>query len=381
MLRESHPVCAFLLFLHHLPERLSSFGSHAFSNSALTSVVIPEGITVLPAYCFADSPSLGNVSLPASLNIIDTYAFYGCTALTELPAIPENASVSIYGYAFSGCTALTTLEIPSTVRRISSYAFSGCTGLEVLSLPAELAEIYYGAFSGCTGLRELTIPIRFDTGDIFLSSVSNVESIHYIAGATGVMTDWNLDSNSSSYYYAARVEYFSRNTLKHVDFAEGITHIGSYAFYGLPALQSATLPRSLTSIGENAFSNTADNMVLYGYSGSYAEAYALSHNLVFIALDAEFTPTVTLPASLIEIEEEAFLGSAFTSIRIPEGTVSIGSRSFADCRQLTQIEIPDSVTFIAPDAFEGIERLIVYCENGSKAADYAEEKGYIIIHP
>ena len=62
---------------------------------------------------------------------------------------------------------------------------------------------------------------------------------------------------------------------------------------------------------------------------------------------------VTLPANLKSIEEEAFAGSAFEGVIIPEGCESIGSRAFADCPNLVYIKIPATVTDIAADAFDG----------------------------
>ena len=60
-----------------------------------------------------------------------------------------------------------------------------------------------------------------------------------------------------------------------------------------------------------------------------------------------------LPAGLIEIEEEAFVGLACEAVIIPEGCVSIGSRAFAECERLIYVRIPASVETVAEDAFEG----------------------------
>ena len=67
----------------------------------------------------------------------------------------------------------------------------------------------------------------------------------------------------------------------------------------------------------------------------------------------------TLPADLLYIEEEAFIGTAYEAILIPDGCTSIGSRAFADCKNLLYIRIPASVSFIAEDAFAGSEQAVI----------------------
>lgn len=53
---------------------------------------------------------------------------------------------------------------------------------------------------------------------------------------------------------------------------------------------------------------------------------------------------------------------------------SIGSYAFANCAGLRQLEIPDSVTEIADDAFLGSENLVIYCTKDSFALQYAIEQ-------
>ena len=61
--------------------------------------------------------------------------------------------------------------------------------------------------------------------------------------------------------------------------------------------------------------------------------------------------TLTLPASLTEIEEEAFLGdTSITEVVLPERLEVIGDRAFMDCDNLQAIHIPQSVWSIGQDA-------------------------------
>ncbi len=48
-------------------------------------VTVPEGVTDIPDYAFADCSSLKEVTLPEGLKTIGDYAFLGCTGI-EVPS-------------------------------------------------------------------------------------------------------------------------------------------------------------------------------------------------------------------------------------------------------------------------------------------------------
>lgn len=82
-----------------------------------------------------------------------------------------------------------------------------------------------------------------------------------------------------------------------------------------------------------------------------------------------------LPAELREIGKESFVGIRAEEVVLPQYLQSIGSRAFADNEQLMLVLIPESVVFIADDAFEGCHSL-TFLLNGNNA--YAKE--YAIKH-
>lgn len=98
--------------------------------------------------------------------------------------------------------------------------------------------------------------------------------------------------------------------------------------------------------------------------------------LVILALTllccAAVADTLTLPASLTEIEEEAFLGdTSITEVVLPERLEVIGNRAFMDCDNLQAIHIPASVWSIGQDALP--PQALVICEPYSTAENYAVE--------
>ena len=98
--------------------------------------------------------------------------------------------------------------------------------------------------------------------------------------------------------------------------------------------------------------------------------------LMLFSLGGEaFADTLTLPAELQTIEEEAFYGdTSLDEVVIPEGTTTIGQRAFADSG-LKRIDIPDTVTAIADNAFDGTEDLTVHATPRTYAAEYAKNHG------
>ena len=62
-------------------------------------------------------------------------------------------------------------------------------------------------------------------------------------------------------------------------------------------------------------------------------------------------------------------------IKLHEQLSGIGDYAFADCANLETIYIPDSVTAIGENAFEGVnEKFILMCSFGSYAESYARKK-------
>ena len=88
-----------------------------------------------------------------------------------------------------------------------------------------------------------------------------------------------------------------------------------------------------------------------------------------------FAETVMLSDELLIIEDESFFGdSSIEEVIIPEGTERIGHKAFA-YSGLKTITIPESIMSIEQDAFLGVDGMTIYCSADSYARRFADECG------
>jgi len=107
----------------------------------IADAVIPECVTTLDgssfavttigASAFAGSESLTTLSLPVTLQVIEDYAFAGCTNLTGSIVLPHGLK-SLGTKAFAGCLRLTSLSLPSSLETLGDNALEGCTSLDTV---------------------------------------------------------------------------------------------------------------------------------------------------------------------------------------------------------------------------------------------------------
>lgn len=88
--------------------------------------------------------------------------------------------------------------------------------------------------------------------------------------------------------------------------------------------------------------------------------------------------SVVLPADIKIVEESAFYSSIHAEmLEIPDGCIRINAKAFAQCG-ISCVVLPDSLEYIASDAFDGTEDLEVIAPFGSYAYEWAASKGYHI---
>ena len=134
--------------------RGSSFGNYNYNNT-ITSVSIPNTVTVLENYAFSNTRAMTSISIPNSVTSIGIYAFSTCQELTSI-TIP-NSVTSIGNDAFYSCTSLTAITIPNSVTNFGENVFSGCYNLTSVVIGSAIGSLNTNVFSGCSKLTSITV--------------------------------------------------------------------------------------------------------------------------------------------------------------------------------------------------------------------------------
>ena len=138
-----------------LPDNLKEI-SNAFSGyKKLESITIPDRVSTIGSYAFADCTSLTSITLPDSVTSIGEGAFSYCTSLTSI-TLP-NSAATIYRYAFGNCTSLTSITIPENISDLDDMVFKGCTSLKTVNwnaIKVNYADDFSveGIFTDCTNI-------------------------------------------------------------------------------------------------------------------------------------------------------------------------------------------------------------------------------------
>lgn len=315
-----------------IPNTLEQIGSYAFSSAYGLKKVTIQSKTIGES-AFLNCIGLTEVLLEGVITIGHD-AFSGCESIKEI-VIPDSVTV-IGESAFSYCIGLETIKISAGLKELTFNVFKGCSRLKVLELPEGLEKcyiaceglesivipksLYYFHIDGaiCTNLKEITIPaevltiegllpagckivgysgsvaqraaveagITFEAvgdivdvsafewgeidedGSVVICQYTGTDKMIMIPAKIGTRKVtgiglWNGGGSSSADVESIVIE-------------EGISSISAGAFSLYKELSEITIPKSVTSIGEDAIwfnPNFSKEFTMYGYTGSAAEAF------------------------------------------------------------------------------------------------------------
>lgn len=139
-----------------IPDNVVSIGNEAFRNCDLSSGItfIGAGVKEIGEWAFSGC-KFDVFDVPFSVTAIGKGAFQGCKKLWGFKkGLPEGLT-DIEDYTFADCVELAGVNIPQGVRKIGKSAFAN-TAHEGLRLPEKLEIIRDYAFSNCSQLVNIS---------------------------------------------------------------------------------------------------------------------------------------------------------------------------------------------------------------------------------
>ena len=306
-----------------------------------------------------------------SVTTIGTYAFGNCKKMTEV-TIPSSVT-TIEEKAFSSCKALSSLTIPSSVKTIGDYAFSGCTALKRIQIPNTVEKLGYDVFLRCEDLVIYTHLLERPTewsmgwnaaGHLAVWGWNNgkpaIDGRIYEA-VDGVV--YSLSNGKATVLRAAG--YAKTVTIPETVTVGGATYTVAYiadrAFVNHELLCEIVIPKTVESIGQNAFSGCVE----------LASAEILGDGVDIGAgafEDCKKLTTVTAP-SVGTVGEKAFYRCiALQSIALASAE-SIGDSAFMGCSAL-EVAILVSPQYIDGFAFSLCPKLTIYTDCEKSQVDW-----------
>ena len=319
-------------------------------NLAVTNIKIKDGITAISADCFKGCKNLKTVELPSSIKRITQEAFHA--SHVEKVILNEGLE-EIETCAFWNVKELKSIEIPSSVKTIGHQSFEGC-GLEEVILNEGLNSIAHYAFQKCSNLKEITLP----------ASLKSLAGSAFFA--TGI---------SKVTFKGTGVTFIDNNTFKDcpnlttivadTGDEEGVIHlpsniiaINNEAFAGCKSIKAIDLSKnvSLEKIKDKAFENCA-SITNFGVAPFVKEvaqdAFAGANNIT----------ELTLPKGVSKIDVSLVKGAKINKVYF-NGTL-------ADWAQIPRSEVVFKEKFDLYIQGEKLENLVVGDDDATVVEPYA----------
>ena len=215
-----------------------------------------------------------------------------------------------------------SVVFPDGITRISPRSFEYCYNLQSVTLPDSVMSIGFYAFRKCTGLKE------FHMG-------KNVRTIELNA-------------------------FRDCTSLQRLVLSDSLETIGVHAFDGCSAItDTVVFPESLVSLGDNAFAGASGPNAVAVWKAKHCKSGArpMSHfTKVIFGENVEYIgtylfcnaplDTVILPHGLDSIEQRAFYGCSLRYIELPQSLKYIGPSAFDGATSLTSLTVPENMSNI-----------------------------------
>ena len=345
------------------PAQLTTIADRAFANTSLEAIELPRSVVTIGAEVFDYNSALTTIKLGPNVAADSVTSGYAETAaLTSVevdPANPNFESVDgvmyskdhsrliLYPAAKNTGGAYTVLDGVAT---IAPKAFQKA-GITSVTLPDSLRSIGDEAFR-LSALTAVALPEKFETvGTCAFCSADKLARIDL--GGTISLGGSAFESTSAKEGVNFRPEL------------KRLTTIGDFAF-SRTAQSSVVLPDSVTTVGEQAFSESTALTSFHIGAGvtSFAETALYNDRKIATLTVSADNPVYSAERNVLYRKAEDGLhlmlspaANTLTDYTVRAGTVEIGASAFANNKTLTRVVLPEGLKVIGDDAFAGTTAL------------------------
>lgn len=379
----------------------------AFEQDATEAVVVDSvrGLTVIPTNWsqfpqiktvvfrgnslknfFQNKMTPEKVVVDGQMTEIESSTFEDCAALVEV-VLP--ASVTKIGYsAFRNCSSLTKINLGDNISYVDEYAFAGCAAMEEAYFGHSFQTVHNTSFSGWSGLKKITVNCN-NVPSNDNPSLAGLRHIFDTRPTNEVELVIGKDVVVANFFYLFDVEYDKNtNNITTVTFADGcqVKEL-SGTFQGFVNLKSIVLPDSVEKVGNRTFAKCRSieavdlSQVTELETGElFFECTSLREVILpenaFTEMQAQMfgeckaLKSLTIPQSVTVIGANAFDGSGLEEVVLPENLKELGRCAFRRCYNLI-LTIPQSVTLMGDYVFESSTGN-VFCEAESAPEGWHE---------
>ena len=274
-----------------------------------------------------------------------------------ISVVIEDGVTEIGNAAFYDCKNLVSVTIPDSVTTIGDKAFKFCKSLVSITLPSNIKELGINAFACCKNLNSVTY---LGINEPYNEKNRGENNVFYGSPVEKVMVPINYKNNSFCSIEVQKEKYVLQDEL------EGSCGDGvEYAF------NVNTGELIITGIGEMADYNYYPDVLNISPWDSYKEyitSVTIAEGVTSIGCcafyDCKNLTCICIPSSVTKIDNFAFSGCiCLKSLNIANNITHIGESAFWGCKNLISVTIPEKVCYIEHHAFACCENLktVTYC--------------------
>lgn len=358
-----------------VPDGITVINEWAFDSSAVTKVILPETLEEIQNYAFFDCTELEEITLPASLTILEyssddshdykisqAQVFYNNWKLQAINVAEGNPYYkSVDGVLFTidekkllyypaGKNYGGRYAIPEGTEELGYTAFASAE-LTSIELPSTLTTLYNGGgdFDGISGLLRISVaegnPLYYSADGVLYDRSGTL--MLYPAWKEG--SELDKDSFPKGITGIGAFAFRGNQNLKSIEFPDGVLSVDWMAFQGARSLRSVTFPSSLSYVsgyifndckklervtfrgasvtfpdtdsnntGDDIFTRARSGLVLCGPEKSTVRSYADRWGLDFEVLDNNTEAAGTEAVKLTAADNSSTQASVDSEIPEPD---------------------------------------------------------------